>query len=95
MQIGLNSLRDELLSDLLQLYAFLRARTFIVGDRDSIMWMVKHMQNPPLTMRRNVAMQLTRGEYYDLGQLLERIEKMLTPAQDESPVGIEVAESDA
>lgn len=74
-----DGIHDELLTDLLQLYSFLRARTFIVGERETVMDMVRRYQNPPLTLHRIVAMQMTQGEYQELERLLERIAKATAP----------------
>jgi hypothetical protein len=68
------TLHSELLAEL---YNFMRKRTFIVGQRETVMDMVKRYQNPPLTMRQIVGMQMTSAEYQQLGALLKRISEAL------------------
>lgn len=68
------TLHSELLAEL---YNFMRKRTYIVGERETVMDMVKRYKNPPLTMRNIVGMQMTAGEYKQLGELLKRIEGAL------------------
>lgn len=68
------TLHNELLAEL---YNFMRKRTFIVGERETVMDMVKRYKNPPLTMRNIVGMQLTKREYDELGKLLKRVGEAL------------------
>lgn len=56
-----------------QLYAFLSGRTYVQGDQNSIMDMVQRYKQPPLSMRNQVAMQMTVSEYNRLDELMKRI----------------------
>ena len=62
---------------LYELHEFMRERSYIVGDAESIKDMVNRYANPPLTMYRRVAMQMTIDEYKRLNELLERIDKVV------------------
>lgn len=60
-----------------QLYAFMSGRTYIAGDKESIMDMVQRYKQPPLSMRNQIAMQMTANDYNRLGELMKRIEAHL------------------
>lgn len=66
-----------------QLFAFLSGRTHIRGDRESIMDMVQRYKQPPLSMRNQVAMQMTAADYNRLGELMKRIETHLKETSTE------------
>jgi len=72
-------------SDLLnELFAFLKGRTFVVGDEQTIKAMTQSMQNPPMTMRNRVVMQMTVKDYQHLAKLLATIEQQLQA--DHAPI---------
>lgn len=62
---------------LAELYQFLQGRAFIIADKDSVSDMVKRYKNPPLTLYRRAAMQMTMSEYKRLGELLAQVKERL------------------
>lgn len=66
-----------------ELFQQMTGKTFIQSDEASIRFMMKHLQNPPLTMHSRIAMRLTQNEYNNLYATLEKIGEYLYPPQDE------------
>lgn len=63
------------------LSAFLNARDFIYGDKNSIMDMVQRYGNPPLTRHYQVAMRLTVAEVNQLNALMREVNEHLNPVE--------------
>lgn len=62
---------------LAELFNFLRQRTFITADKESVKDMCTRYQNPPMTLRNLAAMQMTMAEYRRLNELLKQIGEYL------------------
>ncbi len=75
-------MNDDVQALLLKLFEFLKARDYVYGDKESVSWMVKNMQYPPLTMHRRIAMPMTLAEYQELGKLLTAIDSLVHPKKE-------------
>ena len=68
--------------ELLQaLFDFMKGRTYVVGEEMGIRDMVLRYKNPPLTLYRRAAMQMTVVEYNALVDLLKEIDEHLKPTE--------------
>lgn len=60
-----------------QLAGFINKRNFIQGEAESICDMVSRYIKPPLTLRNQVAMQMTVSELNQLITLMQKVNKHL------------------
>lgn len=68
-----------------KLFAFFVGRDFVTAAPEAIKDMVKRYEQPPLTMYRRVAMQMTQQQYDELVPLLMEIQQHLFPVAYSKP----------
>lgn len=59
---------------LLELFTFLKGRSFVTANEDTIKQLTLNTKHSPLTLYHRVVMQMTLQDYQKLRNLLERIE---------------------
>lgn len=65
---------------LVELFDFLKNRSFIMGDKEGVRDMALRYKQPPLTMYYRIAMKMTIDDYNQLAALMNRIDEHLNAA---------------